>query len=115
MKNKLMIALALLTLSAASLLTAQAQNNREMSVPKNPKVNAVYIKCTPNHGGDVASSLTLTNTSGKTIAANQKIFIKNPAGSTFQSYAQPFAPNTSRDASGPAGNAGPTCQAWFLQ
>src|SRR5436853_535642 len=110
MKNKLMIALAIFTLSAASLLSVQAQNSSQAQLPKNPTLNPYSLKCEPYHSGDVGAVVNLTNT-GKPIPANTTIKIKTPGGTETYKYNTLFPANTTRSATASAGKAGP-CTAW---
>jgi hypothetical protein len=110
MKNKLMIAFALLTLTAGSLLSVQAQN-RQVEVPnKILTVNPYSLKCAPYHSGDVGAVVNLTNV-GKPIPANTTIKIKTPGGTETYKYSTLFPTNTTRSATASAGMAGP-CTAW---
>lgn len=114
MKNKLMIAFALLTMTAGSLLSVQAQN-RQVEVPnKILTVNPYSLKCTPQHGGDVASLVSLTNV-GQPIPVGMKITVKTPGGTNTITNPKFFAANTTRDAQGAAGAAGPQCSAWVTK
>ena len=112
MKSKLMIALTLFTLTAGSLLSVHAQ---KVEVPnKVPTMNPYSLKCTPQHGGDVAALVSLTNI-GQAIPVGMKITVKTPGGTNTITNPKLFPANTTRDAQGAAGAAGPQCSAWVTK
>lgn len=100
--------LATLSVSLLLLLSALAQTSSQP-----PATLVLRLKCTSNSGE--AAALLLTNTSGLTIPAYKPIFILTDAGKVAASYPEPFAPNTSRYATGPPGRASATCQAYFYK
>ena len=94
--------------SVVMFLSALAQTGNQPSAAL-----VAQLQCNLAPGSNVA--LTLTNTSGLTVPAHKPIFIVTDAGKAAVSFPEPFAPKTSRRATGPPGPASTACQAYFYK
>ncbi|MBI1764575.1 MAG: hypothetical protein HYR56_24380 [Acidobacteria bacterium] len=123
MKNKFYLTLTTLALASALMLTALAQG-RQAPPPTNINPYAgmtvtpskkVILPC-KNSGGhqDVSKNMSITNTTGKTLAANTEVFYKASDGdSGSNDLSAALAVNAQGTIHGKAGQ-NYTCQAWVF-
>jgi hypothetical protein len=126
MQNKFYLTLTTLTLMAALMLTALAQS--KLTYPPGPTqiepgrggltvnpVKKVLLPC-KNNGGhqDVSKNMSVTNTTGKLLAANTEVFYKASDGdSGSNDLSAALAVNAQGTIHGKAGQ-NYTCQAWVF-
>jgi hypothetical protein len=115
MRSKISIAL-ILALAFTLSLAATAQDKIKYYDLNLPEV--VYLPCQITHGGDVASDVKVTNTSGSTIPSGKKITVAIPypnstsVGTRVNLLEASFLNGSSKNLLGPAAHTN-TCKAWF--
>lgn len=102
MKKNLLFALSLMMVSAFTLAVAAQQ-----PMPISRKTfKMVTLPCQIKNGGDVSSSVLVTNNSGYTIPVNTKVYVEIAGASTPNLQQSVFANNTTRQLYGPADHSG---------
>ena len=109
MKSKSMIATLVLGLVMALTFATSATPQVKIDLGKQVK-----LPCEALGGGDVVSTLKLTNNSGASVPSNTMIYFSTNIGNTKTRITSPIPNNTSKLFDGPAGDPA-SCQAWFFK
>lgn len=111
MKNKLRLTMTTLALTVTLLCAALAQDKPKLKLELNP----VYLPCVGVAGGDVASSVRVTNNTGATIPALTLVYLQTNNGKAQQALSHPLAAHAIANLDAPKGNAPAACKAWFFK
>ncbi|MEP7342555.1 MAG: hypothetical protein ABI977_32810 [Acidobacteriota bacterium] len=127
MKNKLYFALTTLALTATLLFSALAQNNNAGSThppgeakpqiqPKlKVEIKPTYLPCAGEAGGDVVSTVRVTNNTGATIPGQTLIYLQTSNGPDKEALSSALATRREVTLHAPKGNTPKSCQAWFFK
>ncbi|MEK7830023.1 MAG: hypothetical protein AAB401_03005 [Acidobacteriota bacterium] len=126
MKNKLYLTITTLALTTALLLSVVAQNGNLDSKPR-AEANLVAapqgsligkqikLPCEGVSGGDVASTVRVTNNTGNSIPSQTMIYLQTPNGAAKEALSTELAARRNADLHAPKGNRPASCQAWFFK
>jgi hypothetical protein len=108
----------------ALLLSATAQNGQSAAQPQTEVQPAaqgsllgtqVKLPCEGVSGGDVASTVRVTNNTGNTIPSQTVIYLQTSNGPDQEALSSPLANRRSANLNAPKGNTPKSCQAWFFK
>ena len=138
MKNKLMLTITTLALTAALMMmtmtTASAQkggkknqlnahppSDAKPKVPKimdGPKIDLgtkISLTCKGAAGGDVASTVRVTNQTNAEIPKLTLVYVQTDNGKAHEALSAPLARRGEAIIHAPKGNTPRTCEAWFFK
>ena len=86
-----------------------------MQGPKIDFGTKVELPCTGAAGGDVASTVHVTNNTADTIPALTMVYVQTDNGKAQQALSTPVARRGTAIINAPKGNTPRSCQAWFFK
>lgn len=111
LKNKLILMSTALALTATLLFSAQAQNQSKLKIDFDP----VYLPCAGAAGGDVTSTVRVTNNTSATIPSLTLIYLQTNNGKAQEALSGPLAASSSIILHTPKGGTPTSCKAWFFK
>lgn len=121
--------LILVTLTMALTLTAATQKGvgknkldppttTKAKLMQGPKIDfgtKVELPCTGAAGGDLASTVRVTNNTADTIPALTLVYVQTDNGKAQQALSTPVARRGTAIINAPKGNTPRSCQAWYFK
>lgn len=117
MNNKFMLNFTAIALMALFSITALAQDGKPKTI-KGPKIDLgtrVDLPCAGESGGDVASTVRVTNNTAETIPASTMVYVQTNNGKAHEALSTAVARRGTAIIHAPKGNTPHTCQAWFFK
>ena len=131
MKNKLMLTMTTLALTAVLMMTATAQkggkknkldahppSDAKPKVINGPKIDLgtkISLTCKGAAGGDVASTVRVTNQTSEVIPSLTMIYVQTDNGKAHEALDAPLARRGEAIIRTPKGNTPHSCEAWFFK
>ncbi|NOT59442.1 MAG: hypothetical protein HOP19_04365 [Acidobacteria bacterium] len=132
MKNKLMLTFTTMALTATMLMmTATAQKGGKKNqldthpptdakpkVINGPKIDLgtkISLTCKGAAGGDVTSTVRVTNQTGAEIPSLTMVYVQTDNGKAHEALSAPLARRGEAIIHAPKGNTPRSCEAWFFK
>lgn len=126
MKNKLYLTITTLALTTALLLSVAAQNGNldpkppseatPVATPQGSLIGKqIKLPCEGVSGGDVASTVRVTNNTGSSIPSQTMIYLQTSNGAAKEALSSELPTRRDANLHAPKGNRPASCQAWFFK